>query len=33
VLVSAWDSNCSQHIPQRIEAAEVKVPAERNQRI
>jgi nicotinamidase-related amidase len=32
--VSAWDSNCAQHIPQRLEAAEVKVMlAERDQRI
>ena len=32
--VSAWDSNCPQHIPQRLEAAEVKaMPAERDQRI
>jgi predicted pyridoxine 5'-phosphate oxidase superfamily flavin-nucleotide-binding protein len=32
--VSAWDSNCPQHIPQRFEAAEVKAMlAERDQRI
>jgi len=32
--VSAWDSNCPQHIPQRLEAAEVKAMlAERNKRI
>jgi predicted pyridoxine 5'-phosphate oxidase superfamily flavin-nucleotide-binding protein len=32
--VSAWDSNCPQHIPQRLEAAEVKAMlAERDQRI
>jgi hypothetical protein len=32
--VSAWDSNCPQHIPQRLEAAEVKVMlAERDQRV
>jgi predicted pyridoxine 5'-phosphate oxidase superfamily flavin-nucleotide-binding protein len=32
--VSAWDSNCPQHIPQRLEAAEVKaMVAERDQRI
>ena len=32
--VSAWDSNCPQHIPQRFEAAEVKTMlAERDQRI
>jgi hypothetical protein len=32
--VSAWDSNCPQHIPQRFEAAEVKkMLAERDQRI
>ena len=31
---SAWDSNCPQHIPQRFEAAEVKVMlAERDKRI
>ncbi len=32
--VSAWDSNCPQHIPQRFEAAEVKaLLAERDKRI
>jgi uncharacterized protein len=32
--VSAWDSNCPQHIPQRLEAAEVKaILAERDRRI
>jgi predicted pyridoxine 5'-phosphate oxidase superfamily flavin-nucleotide-binding protein len=32
--VSAWDSNCPQHIPQRFEAAEVKAMlAERDKRI
>ncbi|MER9894355.1 pyridoxamine 5'-phosphate oxidase family protein [Mesorhizobium sp. M0119] len=32
--VSAWDSNCSQHIPQRFEAADVAVAlAERDRRI
>ena len=32
--ISAWDSNCPQHIPQRFEAAEVKVMlAERDKRI
>jgi len=32
--VSAWDSNCPQHIPQRFEAAEVtSMLAERDQRI
>jgi hypothetical protein len=32
--VSAWDSNCPQHIPQRLEAAEVKaLLAERQKRI
>jgi uncharacterized protein len=32
--VSAWDSNCPQHIPQRFEAAEVKAMlAERDRRI
>lgn len=32
--VSAWDSNCPQHIPQRFEAAEVKATlAERDKRI
>jgi uncharacterized protein len=32
--VSAWDSNCPQHIPQRLEAAEVKAMlAERDKRI
>jgi predicted pyridoxine 5'-phosphate oxidase superfamily flavin-nucleotide-binding protein len=32
--VSAWDSNCPQHIPQRFEAEEVKAMlAERDQRI
>jgi hypothetical protein len=32
--VSAWDSNCPQHIPQRIEAAEVAAMlAERDRRI
>jgi len=32
--VSAWDSNCPQHIPQRFEAAEVKeMLAERDKRI
>ena len=32
--VSAWDSNCPQHIPQRFEAAEVNsMLAERDQRI
>ncbi len=32
--VSAWDSNCPQHIPQRLEAAEVTAMlAEREQRI
>ena len=32
--VSAWDSNCPQHIPQRIEAADVKAMlAERDKRI
>jgi predicted pyridoxine 5'-phosphate oxidase superfamily flavin-nucleotide-binding protein len=32
--VSAWDSNCPQHIPQRFEAAEVTAMlAERDQRI
>ena len=27
--VSAWDVNCPQHIPQRFEAADVAVHAER----
>jgi uncharacterized protein len=32
--VSAWDSNCPQHIPQRLEAAEVKAMlTERDKRI
>src|SRR5262249_49023563 len=32
--VAAWDSNCSQHIPQRFEAADVAaVLAERDKRI
>ena len=32
--VSAWDSNCPQHIPQRLEAAEVNAMlAERDKRI
>ena len=32
--VSAWDSNCAQHIPQRFEAADVAAAlAERDQRI
>jgi len=32
--ISAWDSNCPQHIPQRFEAAEVKqMLAERDKRI
>jgi uncharacterized protein len=32
--VSAWDSNCPQHIPQRFEAAEVKTMlAERDKRL
>jgi uncharacterized protein len=32
--VSAWDSNCPQHIPQRFEAVEVKAMlAERDKRI
>jgi predicted pyridoxine 5'-phosphate oxidase superfamily flavin-nucleotide-binding protein len=32
--VSAWDTNCSQHIPQRFEAADVAAAlAERNKRI
>jgi predicted pyridoxine 5'-phosphate oxidase superfamily flavin-nucleotide-binding protein len=32
--VSAWDSNCPQHIPQRFEAEEVKAMlAERDERI
>ena len=32
--VSAWDSNCPQHIPQRFEAAEVKAMlVERDKRI
>jgi hypothetical protein len=32
--VSAWDSNCPQHIPQRFEAADVQsMLAERDQRI
>jgi predicted pyridoxine 5'-phosphate oxidase superfamily flavin-nucleotide-binding protein len=32
--VSAWDSNCPSHIPQRVEAAEVKaMMAERDKRI
>jgi predicted pyridoxine 5'-phosphate oxidase superfamily flavin-nucleotide-binding protein len=32
--VSAWDSNCPQHIPQRFEAADVAaVLAERDKRI
>jgi predicted pyridoxine 5'-phosphate oxidase superfamily flavin-nucleotide-binding protein len=32
--VSAWDSNCPQHIPRRLEAAEVKAMlAERDKRI
>jgi uncharacterized protein len=34
VLVSAWDSNCPQHIPQCVEAAQVKAMlAERDQHI
>jgi uncharacterized protein len=32
--VSAWDANCSQHIPQRLEAANVAAAlAERDKRI
>jgi uncharacterized protein len=31
--VSAWDSNCPQHIPQRLEAAEDAMLAERDKRI
>jgi predicted pyridoxine 5'-phosphate oxidase superfamily flavin-nucleotide-binding protein len=32
--VSAWDSNCPQHIPRRFEAADVQsMLAERDQRI
>jgi len=32
--VSAWDSNCPQHIPQRFEAAQVaELLAERDKRI
>jgi uncharacterized small protein (DUF1192 family) len=32
--VSAWDSNCPQHIPQRFEAADVAAAInERDQRI
>jgi uncharacterized protein len=32
--VSAWDSNCPQHIPQRFEAADVAAAlAERDKRI
>ena len=32
--VSAWDSNCPQHIPQRFEAADVEAAlAERDRRI
>jgi predicted pyridoxine 5'-phosphate oxidase superfamily flavin-nucleotide-binding protein len=32
--LSAWDSNCPQHIPQRLDAAEVKAMlAERDKRI
>ena len=33
-IVSAWNENCSQHIPQRFEAADVVAAlAERDQRI
>jgi predicted pyridoxine 5'-phosphate oxidase superfamily flavin-nucleotide-binding protein len=32
--ISAWDANCSQHIPQRFDAADVAAAlAERDERI